>query len=64
MYSYFYESKKIFGYSIFDVKRNASIRNCEKIFFNGLRFRLINQWCMDDLLLNGLHEKVIICYLK
>ena len=43
MYSYFYESKKIFGYSIFDVKRNASIRNGEKIFFNGLRFRLINQ---------------------
>ena len=64
MYSYFYESKKIFGYSIFDVTRNASIRNGEKIFFNGLRFRLINQWCMDDLLLNGLHEKVIIYCLK
>ena len=42
MYSYFYESKKILGYSIFDVKRNVSIRNGEKIFFKALvnRFRL------------------------
>ena len=42
MYSYFYESKKILGYSISDVKRNVSIRNGEQIFFKAIanRFRL------------------------
>ena len=63
----------------FDVERKCQLEkksgSVENVFYKALgnRFRLTSKLVscqvttklfMDDLLLNGLHEKVIICYLK